>query len=303
MRRLVLLACALVLAATPASAATVTINPSRDNTIADGVDPGSGEDFKDNSSGACADVFSGTTADTFARRVLLSFDIAGNVPAGSTITGVTLTLTVNRSGDNVDASMTVHPVSRNWGEGTASCGPRGGGQGDPAGAGDATWLDAEFGSVTWTNPGGDFGAASATAVVGSGNGSLGVWSSATMAGEVQAWLDSPATNFGASPAARARFRPPWRSSSTRPPAPSPAASPTARAASSSRPWPAPTRVAPRRTRPPIPASPTPARSRSVPAATWTRAARTTWIGWFARTPGVPSRAPTARVVRVASTVA
>jgi spore coat protein A len=190
------LATLLVCWASPAAAAQVTIDPIRDNTIADGVDPGSGEDFKDNSSGACEYLFSGTTNDTFARRTLLQFDIAGNVPAGSSINSVTLTLTVNRSGDNQDATMTVHPVSLSWGEGTATCGPRGGGQGDPAGPGDATWLDAEFGSVTWTNPGGDFGGASATALVGSGNGVQGVWSSAAMASEVQSWLDSPATNFG-----------------------------------------------------------------------------------------------------------
>ena len=45
----------------PAPAAQLSIPPIQDNTIADGVDPGSGEDFKDNSSGACVDVFSGTT--------------------------------------------------------------------------------------------------------------------------------------------------------------------------------------------------------------------------------------------------
>ena len=38
--------------------------------------------------------------------------------------------------------------------------------------------------------------ASATAIVGTGNGSQGVWSSALMASDVQNWLDNPATNFG-----------------------------------------------------------------------------------------------------------
>jgi spore coat protein A len=192
----VLTSCLLVLAGTPATAATVTLPPSQDNTIADGVDPGSLEDFRDNSSGACEDVFSGNTNDGFARRALLQFDVAGNVPAGSTINSVTLTLVVNRSGDNQSATMTLHPLDLTWGEGSAGCGPRGGGQGEPAGTGDATWLEAEFGSVTWTAPGGDFGAASASAPVGSANGSLGVWSSATMASDVQGWLDAPATNFG-----------------------------------------------------------------------------------------------------------
>jgi spore coat protein A len=179
-----------------ASAATVTIRPSLDNTIADGVDPGSGEDFTDNSSGACEFLFSGTTNDDFARRTLLQFDIAGSVPASSSVNSVTLTLTVNRSGDNQGAVMNLHPVTRSWGEGTAACGPRGGGQGDPAGAGDATWLDAAFGSVPWTTGGGDFGVASAAATVGSDNGSEGIWSSGAMAADAQAWLDTPTSNSG-----------------------------------------------------------------------------------------------------------
>jgi spore coat protein A len=193
---LVSLALALCWSNEAQAQATVTINPIGDNTIADGIDPGSGEDFTDNSSGACEHIFSGTTADGFPRRALLRFDIAGNIPAGSTINSVTLTMTVSRSGDNLDATMTLHPVSKLWGEGTATCGPRGGGQGDPAGAGDATWLDAEFGSVSWTDPGGDFGSVGTAADVGSGNGNEGVWSSAVMASDVQAWLDAPINNFG-----------------------------------------------------------------------------------------------------------
>jgi spore coat protein A len=190
------LACSPLFAGRDAASATVTINPSQDNTIADGVDPGSAEDFKDNSSGACEYVFSGTTADGFARRALLQFDVAGNVPAGSTINAVTLTLTVNRSGDNQDATMALHPVLVDWGEGSATCGPRGGGQGDPAGADDATWLDAEFGSTPWTSAGGDFDVPSATAVVPSGNGSQGVWSGVSMTADVQFWLDAPGVNAG-----------------------------------------------------------------------------------------------------------
>jgi spore coat protein A len=180
----------------PAAAAEVTLTPIADTTIADGVDPGSGEDFTDNSSGACDNLFAGNTSDDFARRALIEFDVAGNVPAGSTINSVTLTVVVNRSGDNQAASMTIAPLTRVFGEGLAGCGPRGGGQGEPANPGDATWSDAEAGSVSWTTPGGDFGPTSASAIVGSDNGSIGIWSSAIMVGEVQSWLDSPASNLG-----------------------------------------------------------------------------------------------------------
>jgi spore coat protein A len=191
-----LLLCTLALPVVQASGATVTINPSADNTIAGGIDPVSGEDYTDNSSGACEFLFGGTTADNLPRRALLLFDIAGNVPSGSTITGVTLTLEVNRSGDNQDSPMSLHPLTRSWGEGVATCGPRGGGQGNPANPGDATWIDAAFGSVPWTTAGGDYGAASATAIVGSSNGSPAVWSGAAMNADVQGWLDAPASNSG-----------------------------------------------------------------------------------------------------------
>jgi spore coat protein A len=186
----------LLLSYQPGNAATTTITPVQDNTIAQGTDPGSGENFEDNSSGACENVFSGNTNDGFRRRTLLQFDIAGTIPAGSTINSATLTMTVDRSGDNQDASMTLYSVTKPWGEGVAGCGPRGGGQGEPAGTGDATWLDAEYTVTPWATPGGDPGPASATALVGSGNGNQGVWSGPVMASDVQGWLDNPASNFG-----------------------------------------------------------------------------------------------------------
>jgi len=64
----------LALGASAASAAQVTINPIMDNTIAQGIDPDSGENFEDNSSGACDSVFSGTTADNLLRRTLVQFE-------------------------------------------------------------------------------------------------------------------------------------------------------------------------------------------------------------------------------------
>ena len=113
---------ALLLIGPLASAAQVTINPVKDNTIYQGTDPVSGEIFEDNSCGAGAEVYAGVTNDGFNRRALLQFDIAGAVPAGSTINSVTLTTTINRSGDNQNATMTLRPITRLWGEGTVDCG-------------------------------------------------------------------------------------------------------------------------------------------------------------------------------------
>ncbi|MHC5112089.1 MAG: multicopper oxidase domain-containing protein [Planctomycetota bacterium] len=182
-------------------AATVSIPPAQDTTIYQGVDPGSGEDFEDNSCGAGVNLFAGVTVDGFSRRTLLRFDIAGNIPQGSLITSVALSITVNRSGDNQIADMTLHRASQDWGEGLVDCdaGAGGGGQGLDAQTGDATWLEAQHDLVLWTSPGGDFAAPSAVTGVPSNNGGIGTWDSAAnpaLVTDVQSFLDDPAGNFG-----------------------------------------------------------------------------------------------------------
>src|SRR5258708_25683124 len=70
----------------------VNINPSKDNTLYEYV-PADGD-----LSNAIGDpFFTGETAMGELRRGVLAFDIAGNVPAGSTITSVTLTLNMSRT--------------------------------------------------------------------------------------------------------------------------------------------------------------------------------------------------------------
>ena len=97
-------AAALALSGMPAFGAQVTINPINDNTIYQGTDPTQADpNFEDNTCGAGTNLFSGETNDGLLRRALLRFDIAGAIPAGSTINSVTLTVTVNRSGGNVPA--------------------------------------------------------------------------------------------------------------------------------------------------------------------------------------------------------
>src|SRR5207249_3544182 len=102
------------------------------------------------------------------RRGAIRFDLSA-VPAGSTITGVTLMLsmTKTRSGPQ---NVVLHRALMNWGEGTsnAATGGVGAGEGDgvQATAGDATWFYTTFSSQRWAAPGGDFvAAASASASV------------------------------------------------------------------------------------------------------------------------------------------
>jgi spore coat protein A len=190
-----------------AHAATAVIDPVMDNSMA--------EDFPENSSGTCGSLFAGNTDNGFARRALLRFDIAGSVPAGSTITGAVLTMTVTRGGNHGDTVMSLHAVRTDWGEETNGCGTRGGGQGEPAVVGAATWNEAQYSTLDWSTLGGDFEvAASASTTI---NSTVPVWDStdpgnSDMVTDIQAWLDDPISNYGwvligdeANPATTRRF--------------------------------------------------------------------------------------------------
>jgi spore coat protein A len=158
-----------------AATATIISDNIEDTTLA--------EDFPDNSSGGCDSIYAGNTDNAAARRALLRFDVAAQIPPGSTITSVTLSMAVTRGSNHPDSTFSLHPVTSSWIEGTDGCGVRGGGQGVPATNGAATWN---------TMP--NFGAASGSTLI---NSTSPVWNStAAMISDVQGWLDSPATNDG-----------------------------------------------------------------------------------------------------------
>ena len=190
------LSATMLLSILPATAwsATATINPSQDNTIS-GTLP-------DNSSGACDSIFSGMTDEDVilplvpSRRALLQFDIAEAIPPGSTINSVTLGMTVTRGENHADSTYTLHRVLMAWGEGANTCGPKGGGQGEPALAGATTWLSAMHDQApAWGTPGGDYIAtASGSTLV---NDTAPVWpSTPTLVSDVQDWLDGTTPNHG-----------------------------------------------------------------------------------------------------------
>jgi hypothetical protein len=176
----------MFLLAGSASAEVISVVASRDNTLyqntTGSLSNGSGQHF-----------FAGSNSGLNRRRGLLRFDIASVVPAGSTITGATLTLNHSRGGPE-QFSFALHRVLADWGEGTEDALDTEG-SGAASTAGTATWLHRSFSGVLWTTAGGDFEASpSASQIVGD----LGLysWSGGNLASDVQTWLDTPASNFG-----------------------------------------------------------------------------------------------------------
>jgi hypothetical protein len=167
----------------------ININPVKDNTLYEFV-PADG----DRSNALGLHFFTGETGMGELRRGVLAFDIAGNIPAGSTILGVTLSLNMSRTGSDTPRNVELHKLLADWGEGT-SVAPGEEGDGAPATTNDATWRHRFFDTIFWTTEGGDF---SGTASASQSVGSVGVytWSSSQMRADVQSWLDDPASNFG-----------------------------------------------------------------------------------------------------------
>ncbi len=139
-------------------------------------------------------MFVGTTGNqALLRRALIAFDIAGNIPAFSTIQSVVLTLNMSKTmGSAIDVDL--RAATQDWGEGT-SVAFSGEGGGAPATPGDATWVHTFFDTQFWNVQGGDFvGTPSATTTVDQ-QGAYS-WSGLGMVTDVQRWLDQPSTNFG-----------------------------------------------------------------------------------------------------------
>ena len=175
------------------NADTATLSAVKDNTLyqnATGqLSNGSGMHF-----------FAGRTttqipADQRVRRGLIAFDVS-SIPAGATITSVTLTLHMSRTNSGA-SNIQMRRVLADWGEGTSAAG-RGEGGGAPSTTNDATWVHRFFPSsvARWNTPGGDFSTTvSATTSVGATE-TFYTWSGAGLVADVQAWVNGTSSNFG-----------------------------------------------------------------------------------------------------------
>jgi hypothetical protein len=166
-----------------ATATTININPSKDNTLYEFVSVDG-----DRSNALGDHFFAGMTAEGLIRRGVLAFDIAGSIPSGSTITSVSLSMNMSKTISDT-RTVELHVLLADWGANANE------GQGAPATPDDATWRHRFFDTIFWTTQGGDF---SATVSASQSIGDIGeyIWSSAQMVADVQSWLDNPASNFG-----------------------------------------------------------------------------------------------------------
>lgn len=178
---------ALVAASSAASADVISLVANHDSTL-----------YEDRA-GALANgqgpyTFVGRTDDGDLRRALLSFDLAGSIPAGSTINSVTLQMEMDRTRAGASV-LNLYAVTASWGEGPSNAGSPGG-AGAASMTGDATWIHRFYDTQTWATPGGDFAPAVLSSQTVDDNGLYGWGTTPTFVAAAQAWLNSPSTNFG-----------------------------------------------------------------------------------------------------------
>lgn len=184
--RLLVLTCVIALTgAAAASASVLALTPTRDNTLFQ--DAGG-----DLSSGAGPALFAGNNGLGLARRALLFFDVASQVPSGARIDSVVLTLQVSNAPNDILRQITLHRVLADWGEGASMAT---GGAGAVATDGDATWVHAFYPTWRWSTAGGEFDPRISASLVVAGVGTY-AWSGARLTMDVQSWLAQPGTNHG-----------------------------------------------------------------------------------------------------------
>lgn len=176
-----------VIAVTPGVVNTVELVAAKDNTLYQ-------SSIGATSNGAGRGLFVGLTNNDSLRRALVQFDIASAVPAGATIESVELSLTVTRTVAG-GQPVTIHRATKAWGEGASDAAAEEG-RGANAMPGDATWTHSVSPGQTWQTPGGDFVAASSAQLNVQASGKYTWLSTAQLVADVQAWIDSPSSNFG-----------------------------------------------------------------------------------------------------------
>lgn len=165
---------------------SVTIGPDMDNGIF--------SESNDESNGAGQVIRAGMNTAGDIRRSFIHYDIASNIPAGSTIDHVELKMYCNKSSGG-SQNVSINRVQVSWGEGTSDDG--GTQSGDPATSGDTTWHYSKYPTTSWFADGGSYAGVSASINVPSIQDEFYTWGSTSwMVTNVQDWLDTPSSNYG-----------------------------------------------------------------------------------------------------------
>jgi hypothetical protein len=194
----------LAVTASHAIAGVITIGASQDATLLGGTDATTNQSLAD------PGLFVGTDGQDNPKRSLIEFNVATAVPAGSTITGVSLQMTVGQvagsgggsgGGSGSAETISLFDESQAWGQPTNVAGATsfgGTGHGGAPDPGDATWNYAFYNTTPWTIAGGDWSTSLTDIADASVTGTLTsfTWSSANMVADVQNWLNNPTDNFG-----------------------------------------------------------------------------------------------------------
>lgn len=131
------------------------------------------------------------------QHALLKFDLSNAIPANAIVTGVTLQLFETGSATlGTSDAFNLHRMLVDWTEGTGIDA-----NGSPALPGEVTWSSRVYNTIPWGAPGGAPGTdyvatASAGFLLQGGPSYYFVSSTAELVADVQAWLNSPGTNFG-----------------------------------------------------------------------------------------------------------
>ncbi len=169
---------------------TVTVISDADTTLF--------ENNPNNNLGGVNSLAAGSTARNERSRALFRFDTTDAIPAGATVTGATVRVTVTKTpmGGGASSTFELRRVLRFWNEGQKTAGPNG----SAASSGEASWTSPFFPVLRGDMPGGisgtDFAAmASATQFV-AGQNTYTFASTPELVSDVQSWFTNETQNFG-----------------------------------------------------------------------------------------------------------
>ena len=174
--------------ASAVSADTVVLTSVTDNTLIE--DPTGAF-----SCGAAQYFFAGrvgVNGGSTIRRGAVRFDLS-SIPAGSTITGVSLRMYCSAAGLTSAQTVSLKRFQASWGEGPSVAF---GGGGAPSQTNDVTWLHRHYPGTLWSTPGGQF---TSTSTASRSVGTVGyyTWASTPQfITDVQAMVNQPSSNFG-----------------------------------------------------------------------------------------------------------